>query len=164
MDWQTLVDIVVFEGERPHVDGNNKLGSFVISGVQKAKVDVTFSLDANGILSVSAEDQVTGAKANAEIKAEAGRLTAEEVQKMIDDAEQYKQQDEDLAKKLELKTALEEAVYECSALAKSKKDKAGEVEIADMMDWLELDADSATVDEMKKKAIVLEDKWGVRII
>ena len=168
-DWQTQVDIVVFEGERPHVDGNNKLGSFVISGVQKAKageakVDVTFALDANGILSVSAEDQVTGAKANAEIKAEAGRLTAEEVQKMIDDAEQYKQQDEDLAKKLELKTALEEAVYECSALAKSKKDKAGEVEIADMMDWLELDADSATVDEMKKKAIVLEDKWGVRII
>ena len=44
------------------------------------------------------------------------------------------------------------------------RDTAGEAEIANMMDWLELDSDTATVDEMKKKAISLEDKWGVRII
>jgi L1 cell adhesion molecule like protein len=168
-DWQTEIDVVVYEGERPHIDGNNKLGSFVISGVQKAragepKVDVTFSLDANGILVVTAEDQVTGAKANAEIKAESGRLTAEEVEKMIADAEKYKEADEELSKKVELKTALEEAIYECNAIAKEKKDTAGEAEIANMMDWLELDSDTATVDEMKKKAISLEDKWGVRII
>ena len=168
-DWQTEIDVVVYEGERPHVDGNNKLGSFVISGVQKAragepKVDVTFALDANGILIVTAEDQVTGAKANAEIKAESGRLTSEEVDKMIADAEKYKAQDEELAKKVELKTALEEAIYECNAIAKEKKDQKGEDEIAQMMDWLELDSDSATVEELKKKAISLEDKWGVRII
>ena len=168
-DWQTEIDVVVYEGERPHIDGNNKLGSFVISGVQKAragepKVDVTFSLDANGILVVSAEDQVTGAKANAEIKAEAGRLTKEEVDNMIADAEKYKEADDELAKKLELKSLLEEAIFECNTLAKEKKDDAGATEIENMMDWLELDSEQATYDDMKKKAIQLEDKWGVRII
>jgi len=168
-DWQTEIDVVVYEGERPHIDGNNKLGSFVISGVQKAragepKVDVTFSLDANGILVVSAEDQVTGAKANAEIKAESGRLTKEEVDLMIADAEKYKEADDELAKKLELKSLLEEAIFECNSLAKEKKDAAGETEISNMMDWLELDSDSASYEDMKKKAISLEDKWGVRII
>ena len=168
-DWQTEIDIVVYEGERPSVDGNNKLGSFVISGVQKAragepKVDVTFSLDANGILTVSAEDQVTGAKANAEIKAEEGRLTGDEVQAMIDDANKYRADDEAFAKKIELKSALEEAIFECSSIAKTKKDAAGEAEISQMMDWLELDADAADYETMKKKAIALEEKWGVRII
>jgi L1 cell adhesion molecule like protein len=168
-DWQTEIDVVVYEGERPHIDGNNKLGSFVISGVQKAragepKVDVTFSLDANGILVVSAEDQVTGAKANAEIKAEAGRLTKEEVDKMIADSEKYKEADEELAKKLELKSLLEEAIFECNSMAKEKKDDAGVREIENMMDWLELDSDQANYEDMKKKAISLEDKWGVRII
>ncbi|GMI20781.1 hypothetical protein TeGR_g5464 [Tetraparma gracilis] len=168
-DWQTEIDIVVYEGERPCVDGNNKLGSFVISGVQKAragepKVDVTFSLDANGILTVSAEDQVTGAKANAEIKAEEGRLTADEVSAMIEDANKYRADDEVFAKKIELKSALEEAIFECSSIAKTKGDAAGETEIAQMMDWLELDADTADYDVMKKKAISLEEKFGVRII
>ena len=68
---------------------------------------------------------------------------------MIADAEKYKSQDEELAKKVELKTALEEAIYECNALAKEKKDTKGEDEIAQMMDWLELDSDSATVEELK---------------
>jgi len=168
-DWQTEIDIVVYEGERPCVDGNNMLGSFVISGVQKAragepKVDVTFSLDANGILTVSAEDQVTGAKANAEIKAEEGRLTADEVSAMIEDANKYRADDEVFAKKIELKSALEEAIFECSSIAKTKGDAAGETEIAQMMDWLELDADTADYDVMKKKAISLEEKFGVRII
>jgi len=76
-DWQTDIDVVVWEGERPTIEGNNKLGQFVISGVERAragepKVDVTFALDANGILNVSARDQVTEAVANATIKAEKG--------------------------------------------------------------------------------------------
>lgn len=79
--------MVVYEGERAHVDANNKLGSFVISGVQRAragepKVDVSFSLDANGILNVSARDQVTNAEARAEIKAEKGRLTSDDIDKV----------------------------------------------------------------------------------
>jgi L1 cell adhesion molecule like protein len=164
-DWQTEIDVVVFEGERPHVDANNKLGSFVISGVQRAragepKVDVTFALDANGILNVSARDQVTGAEARAEIKAEKGRLTSDDIDKMIADAERYRAQDEELTQKTAYKTALEEALFTVQSKV-AETNKANEVkELADLMDWLELDSESATLDEMKKRGRVIEDTWG----
>ena len=121
-DWQTEIDVVVFEGERPHTSGNNKLGEFKISGIQRArrgepKVDVTFHLDANGILSVSATDKVTGAKANARIKADRGRLTDEDIERMIADAERYREADALLAKKIHLRNALEEAVYRVKSAA-----------------------------------------------
>ena len=65
-DNQTQVDVCVYEGERQCTDGNNKLGEFTISGIQRAKrgepkVEVKFDIDANGMLNVSALDQVTGA-------------------------------------------------------------------------------------------------------
>ncbi|KAL7490109.1 hypothetical protein ACHAW6_015871 [Cyclotella cf. meneghiniana] len=164
-DWQTEIDVVVFEGERPHVDANNKLGSFVISGVQRAragepKVDVTFALDANGILNVSARDQVTGAEARAEIKAEKGRLTSEDIDKMIADAEKYRAQDEELSEKTAYRTALEEALFTVQSKV-AETNKANEVkELADLMDWLELDSETASLDEMKKRGRVIEDTWG----
>mmetsp|Transcript_13245 Transcript_13245/g.28720 ORF Transcript_13245/g.28720 Transcript_13245/m.28720 type:complete len:624 (-) Transcript_13245:69-1940(-) len=164
-DWQTEIDVVVYEGERAHVDANNKLGSFVISGVQRAragepKVDVSFSLDANGILNVSARDQITNAEAKAEIKAEKGRLTTDDIDKMIADAEKYRVQDDDLTDKVAYKTSFEEALF----TVQSKHDgmKSNEVkELADLMDWLELDSESASLDEMKKRGRVIEDTWGI---
>jgi len=162
---QQEIDVVVFEGERPHVDANNKLGSFVISGVQRAragepKVDVTFALDANGILNVSARDQVTGAEARAEIKAEKGRLTSDDIDKMIADAERYRAQDEELTEKTAYKTALEEALFTVQSKV-AETNKPNEVkELADLMDWLELDSDTASFDDMKKRGRVIEDTWG----
>lgn len=164
-DWQTEIDVVVYEGERAHVDANNKLGSFVISGVQRAKqgepkVDVTFALDANGILQVSARDQVTGAEARAEIKAEKGRLTSDDIDKMIADAEQYRAKDDELNEKVDYKTALEEALFTVQSKV-GETNKPNEVkELADLMDWLELDSDSASLDEMKKRGRIIEDTWG----
>jgi L1 cell adhesion molecule like protein len=164
-DWQTEIDVVVYEGERAHVDANNKLGSFVISGVQRAragepKVDVTFSLDANGILNVTARDQITNAEANAEIKAEKGRLSSEDIDKMIADAERYRVQDEELNAKTEYKTALEEALFTVQSKV-AETNKPTEVkELADLMDWLELDSEGASLDEMKKRGRVIEDTWG----
>jgi len=161
-DFQTEIDVVVFEGERPCVDANNKLGSFVISGVQKAragepKVDVTFALDANGILNVSAKDQVTNAEATATIKAEKGRLTSEDIERMIADAEKYRAEDEDLAVKMAYKTSLEEALF----TAQSKADDDGMIELENIMDWLELDSDSASFDEMKERGRIIEDRFGI---
>ena len=164
-DWQTEIDVVVYEGERAHVDANNKLGSFVISGVQRAragepKVDVTFALDANGILNVTARDQVTQAEANAEIKAEKGRLTSDDIDKMIADAEQYRAQDDELNEKIAYKTAFEEALFTVQSKV-AETNKPNEVkELADLMDWLELDSESASLDEMKKRGRVIEDTWG----
>eukprot|EP00970_Alexandrium_tamarense_P012319 scaffold2856_cov189-Alexandrium_tamarense.AAC.23 len=165
-DWQTEIDVVVFEGERPHVDANNKLGSFVISGVQRAragepKVDVTFALDANGILNVSARDQVTGAEARAEIKAEKGRLTSDDIDKMIEDAEKYRAQDEELTEKTDYKASLEEALFTVQSKV-AETNKSNEVkELADLMDWLELDSDTATLEDMKKRGRIVEDTWGI---
>lgn len=163
-DWQTSIDVVVFEGERPCVDANNKLGQFVISGVQKARagepqVDVSFALDANGILNVSARDQITGAEAKATIKAEKGRLTEDEVDRMIADAEKYRDQDEELGDKTAYKDALEEALFTAQSKAEDKDVK----ELEDLMDWIELDSDSATLDEMKNRGRILEDKYGIII-
>lgn len=164
-DWQAEIDVVVYEGERAHVDANNKLGSFVISGVQRAragepKVDVTFALDANGILNVEARDQITNAEARAEIKAEKGRLTSEDIEKMIADAEQYRSQDNELNAKIEYKMALEEALFTAQSKV-SETNNASEVkELEDLMEWLELDSESASLDEMKKRGRVVEDRWG----
>ena len=164
-DYQTSIDVVVYEGERTCVDANNKLGSFVISGIQRGKagepqVDVTFALDSNGILNVSAKDQITGAEANAVIKAEKGRLTPEDIERMIEDAEKYRAQDEALAQKSAYRTALEEALYTAQSVASSKNNNSDK-ELADMMDWLELDSESASLDDMKNRARLLEDKYGV---
>lgn len=164
-DWQTDIDVVVYEGERPCVDANNKLGSFVISGVQRAragepKVDVTFALDANGILNVSAKDQVTNAEAKATIKAEKGRLTPEDIERMVADAERYRSQDEELAQKTAYKTALEEALFTAQSKAQDA-DEATLRELEDLMDWLELDSDSATFDDMKSRGRIVEDKFGI---
>lgn len=64
------------------------------------QVEVTFALDANGILAVTAQDTVTGAKAGAEIKAKDGRLSADEIDKMVQDAEKHRAQDDELADKV----------------------------------------------------------------
>jgi len=164
-DWQTSIDVVVYEGERAHVDANNQLGSFVINGIQRAragepKVDVSFALDANGILNVTARDQVTQAEANAEIKAEKGRLTDEEIDRMVEDAERYRMQDAQLSKKTSYKTSLEEALF----TAQSKAESAADIkELEELMDWMDLDSDSASLDDMKSRGRIIEDKYGIMV-
>jgi L1 cell adhesion molecule like protein len=76
-DWQDSVDVDVYEGERPTTKDNNHLGHFTISGIERAKrrvpqIDVTFDLDSNGILTVTAQDQTTKAKANIQINVRSG--------------------------------------------------------------------------------------------
>jgi heat shock protein 1/8 len=87
-DYQEGVDIVVFEGERSVTDGNNLLGQFNISGIERAKrgvpkIDVTFDIDANGILTVGAYDTATKARANITISNTRGRLSTEEVDRYV---------------------------------------------------------------------------------
>ena len=164
-DYQTEIDVVVFEGERPQTSANNKLGDFKISGVQRAKrgepkVEVTFSLDANGILSVTAMDKVTGAQANAEIKADRGRLTDADIERMIADAERYREEDMALARKIHLRNALEEAVYSVKSSLTERNDIAGISELDDILTWLEYDSETASHEEIQRKADELQKKFG----
>jgi len=85
-DNQTAVRIQIFEGERARTKDNNKLGNFELSGIAPAprgvpKIEVTFDLDTNGLLNVSAEDKGTGKKNKITIKNESSRLSAEQIKK-----------------------------------------------------------------------------------
>jgi len=168
-DFQTDIDVVIYEGERPCVDANNKLGDFVVSGVERAKagvpqVEVTFALDANGILSVSALDTVTNASAKAEIKADRGRLSDDEVNRMIFEAEKYRADDEELAAKVSLRNNCEEALYKALGIAKDTQNIENLKSLNEIRDWLELDSDDATLDTLKEKAILLNDRHGAMIL
>jgi len=167
-DWQTEIDVVVFEGERPHTSANNKLGEFQISGVERArrgepKVEVTFQLDANGILEVSARDKVTGAIANAEIKADRGRLTEEDIERMVADAEKYREEDEALARKLHLRNSLEEAVFSVKKNLIAKSDIAGIAKLDELLEWVEYDSESASIGDIQARCDQLSRNFGVSV-
>lgn len=167
-DWQTEIDVVVFEGERPQTTANNKLGEFKISGVQRAKrgepkVEVSFSLDSNGILSVTAMDKVTGAVANADIKADRGRLTDADIERMIADAERYREEDLALARKIHLRNAIEEGVYNIKSSLTERNDIVGMTELDDTLNWLEYEAEGASYEELERKAGQISSRFGVRI-
>jgi len=125
-NYQTKVDVSVYEGERLKSDENNLLGEFTISGIESAKrgepqVEVTFSIDSNGILTVEAKDQKTGAEANISI-ANRSRATNEEVEKMIAEAEKYKREDQQRIKKVENKNDLEATILEAFEIATECED------------------------------------------
>ena len=136
-DNQDAVDIEVFEGERTQTKFNNKLGKFKLSGIKPAprgvpKLEVTFDLDANGILGVSAKDTNSGNVESIQIKSD-NRLSKEEIQKMVDEAEKYKQEDEELDEKVKLRNQLEEVIFS----EQFKKAKVEKPELGELEKWIE---------------------------
>ncbi|CDY40362.1 BnaA10g27060D [Brassica napus] len=106
----------VFEGERARTKDNNLLGKFELSGIPPAprgvpQITVCFDIDANGILNVSAEDKTTGQKNKITITNDKGRLSKDDIEKMVQEAEKYKSEDEEHKKKVEAKNALENYAY-----------------------------------------------------
>jgi heat shock protein 1/8 len=103
-NFQTAVDVCVYEGERLKTEGNNLLGKFTIKGIEKAKrgepqIDVSFAIDSDGILTVSAKDQKTGAVAQIEIK-NRSQMNKEQLDKLVAEAERFKKEDEERLKRV----------------------------------------------------------------
>jgi len=170
-DNQNTVTIQVFEGERPMTKDNHQLGKFDLTNIPPAprgvpQIEVTFEIDANGILVVSAEDKGTGSKEKITITNDQNRLTPEDIEKMINDAEKFADEDAKLKGKVEARNELESYAYSLKnqlsdkeklggKLSDEETEKINEV-INEKIAWLE-ENQEAEAEELKAQKKEMED-------
>jgi len=170
-DYQQEVSINVYEGERAKVADNNMLGKFTLNGIPKSlrgvpKITVTFALDSNGILEVSAEDVRTNSKSKIQITNEKGRLSPEEIERMLEEAEKNKEEDclvmaERVARE-ELRKYLDEIAGEFPAYT----DTIPQIDMYridkkwhDISHWLMVQDWKATKDDCEQRYTSLQMAW-----
>jgi L1 cell adhesion molecule like protein len=170
-DNQPAVTIKVYEGERSRTRDNNILGTFDLTGIPPAprgvpQIEVTFDVNADGIMNVSAQDKSTGNVKKITIKNEKGRLSQEDIDGMVKDAEKFKDQDEIVRKKVEAKNGLEGYCFGVrnslnneqfsNAISQADKDAINK-EINDCLCWIESNSDGSP-EEMENKRKEVEEK------
>merc|ERR1711972_437861 len=161
--------IQVFEGERAMTKDNNLLGKFHLDGIPPAprgvpQIEVTFDIDANGILNVSAADKSTGKQNKITITNDKGRLSKEEIEKMVHDAEKFKAEDDVQKQRIDSKNSLESYCFQIKSTLDEPnlKDKITESDktkvlnqVNETISWLDRNQ-TAETEEFKDKQKELE--------
>jgi len=158
-DNQPGCTVQVFEGQRQFTRDNNKLGEFQLTDIPPMprgvpQIEITYDIDANGILNVTAQEKSSGKSSKITVKNDKGRLSADDIERMVKEAEKYNEQDKEEKERIESRNELEGKIYQLKPMVDKLEDVDNKKKALDCIQsiqvWLESNT-TATTEEFKSK-------------